>query len=316
MHGMHNRIFTDHEEMAISSFIRDNYIQPGIVFQNKDFVKLASQSFLESHLDDEDIPDVKFSPKFVWNFKKRNGLSSRRARFKRRNSIDQQEVSDFIKSIQNLINTKPADRILNADETSWRILPSTMTTWAETGADSISINAVDNEKKAITVMATISYAGTKLPLFMVAKGKSKVSEQSQLGDISYHMSAHSSSGWMEQECFEQYLKWLRQMHYDDDPIYLIIDQYPTHKTEQSKTLAQSLNIQLYFIPAGVTDKYQPLDRQVFGCLKNIAKSKIHDFLHEQPGAKIGMKNAVSILIWAWEHINPNVLNQAWDIFNE
>ena len=68
-----------------------------------------------------------------------------------------------------------------------------MTTWAETGADSISINAVDNEKKAITVMATISYAGTKLPLFMVAKGKSKASEQSQLGDILYRMSAHSSS---------------------------------------------------------------------------------------------------------------------------
>ena len=143
-----------------------------------------------------------------------------------------------------------------------------MSTWADVGSDSISINVSDDPKKMATVMVTITYAGTKLPLFMIAKGKTVISENTQLGGISCHISVNSQSGWMEQECFELYLKWIRQQGYDDEPTYLLLDQFPVHVFEASKLCAKSLGIELFNIPAGATDKYHPLDRRVFCCLKS------------------------------------------------
>ncbi|KAH0792677.1 DDE superfamily endonuclease containing protein [Histomonas meleagridis] len=260
-------------------------------------------------MDDDEILDVKFSPKFVTDFKKRNKLSSRRARYRRRPKVKDMEIDKWINEVKELIESKPANRIINADETSWKILPSSITTWADSGSDAIDIKVSDSEKKMITVMASITFAGTKLPLFMT-----ELVERTQLGDISYHMSAHSESGWMEQDNFESYLIWLRQQYSDDDTLYLIIDQFPVHKTTMSMQLANALNIKMFFIPAGSTDKYQPLDYRVFGCLKNVAKDSIHRFIHENPGKKIGMKYAVQVLIWAWEHLNSDVLNEAWSIY--
>ena len=160
VHGTHNRIFTNEEESSIADFIRQNFIQTGQIFQNIDFKNLASQAFLEKYNEEEDCPEPMFSPKFVRDFKKRNGLSSRKARYRRRPKFPKENIDDWISKVKELIRTKPADRILNGDETSWRILPSSMSTWADSGSDSIKINVADDEKKMITVMAKITYSGT------------------------------------------------------------------------------------------------------------------------------------------------------------
>ena len=75
--------------------------------------------------------------------------------------------------VKNLVSSTPFDRILNCDETTVKILPNNMLTWAEMGTDAISLIVEDDEKKMITAMATITAAGTKLPLFLIAKGKTK-----------------------------------------------------------------------------------------------------------------------------------------------
>ena len=87
------------------------------------------------------------------------------------------------------------------------------------GSESITIAINDNEKQMITAMATVSAAGTKLPLFLIAKGKTSRAEQNQLGPISHHMSFHSENGWMCQEAFNSYLKFLRQQYNDSDPLF-------------------------------------------------------------------------------------------------
>ena len=71
-----------------------------------------------------------------------------------------------------------------------------------------------------------------------------------------------------------------------------------------------------YIPAGATDKLQPLNRKVLGCIKSTSKKKIHDLLAEESQSKIGTKKAISILIWAWEHLNSEVLADTWSIYNE
>ena len=44
-----------------------------------------------------------------------------------------------------------------------------------------------------------------------------------------------------------------------------------HRGAEIKALANEINIQLHFIPAGMTDKLQHLDRNCFGALKATAR---------------------------------------------
>ena len=182
------------------------------------------------------------------------------------------------------------------------------------GSDSISIIVKDDEKSMITAIATVSMACTKLPLYLIAKGKSNIAERNQLGDISYYISVHSENGWMDQECFTSYLKWLRQQYQDDEPLYLIIDSFPVHSTTESTKMANALNIKMLFLPPGMTDRFQPLDRTIFGCLKAYTKKEISKILLENPESKIGMQRAVQIFIWAWEHLNSDTITEAWSIY--
>ncbi|KAH0790306.1 hypothetical protein GPJ56_005879 [Histomonas meleagridis] len=48
----------------------------------------------------------------------------------------------------------------------------------------------------ISVMASVIFAGTKLSLFRIAKATTNLVQITQIGDISYHMSSHNSSGWI------------------------------------------------------------------------------------------------------------------------
>lgn len=276
---------------------------------------MAADAYLQKHYLDENIKNVQFSQKFIYDFKKRNRLSSRRARYKRRpDSVIIEKENEWIKKIRNLAETVPNDRILNADETLIRILPSNILTWAEMGSDSISIVVDDSEKSMITAMTTVPMSHTKLPLFLIAKGKTERVEKTQLGDISYHMATHSEEGWMDINTFEEYLKWIRQLYYDNDVIYLIIDCYKVHTNSNSIEIANALNIKLLFIPSGMTDKYQPLDRTIFGCLKAWTKSEISKIFIDEPGCKIGIQKAVQIFLWAWERLNPDVISEAWSIY--
>lgn len=50
-----------------------------------------------------------------------------------------------------------------------------------------------------------------------------------------------------------------------------MDTYPSHTTDIVREYCGAYNITLHFIPPGATDILQPLDRVVFGSLKQIAR---------------------------------------------
>jgi hypothetical protein len=98
----------------------------------------------DSEEEDDDghgmrTPEFHVSDGFIREFKKRNGFSSRRAHFKRRPAIDAAREARQMEEIEELLGTVPMDMIYNADETSWRLYPSGITTWAERGNDRITI---------------------------------------------------------------------------------------------------------------------------------------------------------------------------------
>ena len=77
-----------------------------------------------------------------------------------------------------------------------------------------------------------------------------------------------------------------------------------------------MNITLHYIPAGQTDKYQPLDRKVFGVLKAKSRSLIRRKLSENPDQPIKKKDAVADLIACWDSLTQDTILDSWDIYTK
>jgi hypothetical protein len=50
----------------------------------------------------------------------------------------------------------------------------------------------------------------------------------------------------------------------------IMDVHPAHLMSSVRLQATLLGFPVHFIPCGLTDQYQPLDRSLFGCIKSTA----------------------------------------------
>jgi hypothetical protein len=55
-HGRHRRIFAPLEKISIVTFIRANFIDPGLIFTNSDFREIAVNAFLQSHAGSQKDP--------------------------------------------------------------------------------------------------------------------------------------------------------------------------------------------------------------------------------------------------------------------
>jgi hypothetical protein len=303
--------------------INDTFINKGSVFTDGDFRLLAIEKYYEwNPIDVESdeattIRDFTASRGFVYDFKKRHRISSRRAHYKRRPKPNEARKRAWKKEINQLLRNYPPENILNCDETCWRLYPSGILTWAATGSENVAIEIPGDEKTSITAMATITADHQKLPLYLIAKGKTSRVEISQLGKIGIHQADHSPNGWQTVDTMKRYLKWLSRTCREDGvngEIHLIMDIYRAHTADAVKDLADRLGIVLHSIPAGCTDLYQPLDRRVFGCLKATARMA---YLRQTQGdarEKLKKKDAVAILLRSWDKLSLHAMESAWKIY--
>jgi hypothetical protein len=97
------------------------------------------------------------------------------------------------------------DPIVNCDETAWRIIPSSLLTWVPVGRDEMLLGLNGKKEDFVTILASITAKGTKLPFFGIAKGTTKRAERSQLGSDQALIRDHSESGWNTKETFKCYL---------------------------------------------------------------------------------------------------------------
>jgi hypothetical protein len=105
-----------------------------------------------------------------------------------------------------LLSESPPERIINCDETMWRIVPIGLLTCAPGGNDGVTVLLNAAEKEAITALASTTVAHDKLPLFLIARGKTTRCEHSQLGPTDDCVSAHCPSEWTTGNTFHAYLQ--------------------------------------------------------------------------------------------------------------
>ena len=204
--GRHLRVFTDEQEIELARRIREQYIYKHVYFTNQDFRELAISYWNELNIS----KPFNCSDGFITAFKKRHKFCSKRPHLKRRPKTEWKSEEAWKAEIRDLLRRDDVslDYVLNCDETSWRLFPNGLLTWSEPGAENVSVTIDGDEKAAISVLATISANGHKMPLFIVAKGSTDRVEQSQLGNVGYHWRCHSPSGWMTSDIFGLYLMHL------------------------------------------------------------------------------------------------------------
>ena len=310
--GKGNLIFSEEEENNLAAYVSD-IIDQGILFTNEDFREIAIEYYL-SIRPNEDFKMFSCSNGFIADFKKRHRFSSKKFHYKRRPSVTPEQRENWLEQMRKLLTEVPHSRIVNCDETSYCLYPKGLLTWAVVGQDNVKTLIQGNEKDNMTVIASITAEGKKLPLMFIAKGKTERVENSQIGDVGQHWKTHTESGWMTNEAFQEYLRKLREHFGDEEPIHLVLDCYKTHKSEVTRNLANFLKISLHFIPPGMTDEFQPLDRKIFGIVKAYAKN-----LYRQR-IKNGIDNitksgACQDMIKAWDLVKDSSILDAWDIYD-
>lgn len=324
-YGLSLRIFNDAEEDSIADYIVQNYILKGLYFTDDDFIEVAMSAYREKYIPilNSADPNIRKNYKefhcsrgFINDFKYHHGLSSKVFHLKRMTVPDNQIEAKFLEEMKKLFETVDHELIINCDETGWKLFPTHILTWAETGVDNVGRASLINDKTQVTVLATISATGTKFPLLFIAQGKTSAVEASQLGDVGFHWTTHSETGWMTNSVFQFYIMKLREHIGHDQTVHLVMDLYPAHMTDEVNALASSLNFILHIIPAGMTDKYQPLDRRIFGPLK--AKARKYFRLRHKAGNIINgsKREACQDMIAAWESISVHMVQSAWHIYVE
>jgi hypothetical protein len=92
-------------------------------------------------------------------------------------------------------------RILNVDETSWRLFPSGLLAWAEVGSEDAPVQVSGQLKDGVTILAMITGGLQKLPLVILAAGRTERVEVTQLGNVGRHFIDHNQSGRTARETF-------------------------------------------------------------------------------------------------------------------
>jgi hypothetical protein len=191
-----------------------------------------------------------------------------------------------------------------------------MITIAPRGTESVSANFSCDPKLGVTAIATISAAGEKLPLWIICKGTTERCEKRFREHFAQQIKhkqlvlCHQVSGWTDKVISKTVLRWLAD-RCDDSFGTLIWDVYAAHREEGVKAYAARKGIGLLYIPPGMTDTYQPLDRRIFGSLKARARARFDDLWVDNPSRELTLVDAIEILLEAWAAVTQEEILNAW-----
>jgi hypothetical protein len=305
------RTLPDSTEAAICEHLRHEYFQNGIGATRMTLQALAQNAFGSLDTVPHEGTGFAASSRYARNFENRWALSLRLPHAERRTNVDLMINHDFAESLRGYRQRFADDHIFNCDETSWNIQYGPRRVLYEKGAPTVKLVKRVGDKQSVTAIGTISLQGQKLPLWVIAKGKSQTCEKK----YGYHPStvfAHTENGWTTEELYKSYLRWL-SAGIRGEPCLLVADMYQAHRTQGVKDLARELGIELLFVPAGATGECQPLDRRIFGELKSLARSEFVRQWSRTASRETAYSDAVTILEYCWSNINAENIRRAWQI---
>ena len=170
----------------------------------------------------------------------------------------EEKVANFVKKCNTIRERHhlPQHCIGNMDETAiWADMPGNSTI-AVRGSKSVPILTTGHEKQRITVCLAAMADGTKLPPFVVLKGKRMLKDVASIPNVIVRM---SKNAWMDEDLTSE---WVDKI-WEGAPLpgkrLLVWDLFKCHSTQKVKTQLQQSNSIVVYVPPGCTKVVQPAD---------------------------------------------------------
>ena len=123
---------------------------------------------------------VHFCDEWIRQFKARHNFARRKAHKKRRPTVSDETIEEFLTLIEQIFNTIPKSHIFNVDETFWRLCENGDYTWASVGSTKVNVNTCD-EKAGFTCVCTIGADGQRYPPVLISVGTTERCEKNWFG---------------------------------------------------------------------------------------------------------------------------------------
>jgi hypothetical protein len=265
---------TEEIEIKIAAKIIDNFNNQSLV----SYSLVSDMAKSEWKLLHPGKPDhFRASNGWVFNFKKRNSLSSRLASMKSgsQNVIKDstQQVNEYKNSYKKFINENGCDFVFNYDETYFNCGSAKLKTIVPKNCkDQPKIKNIKKDHR-FSIGCTITAAGKKLKPILVTVGKTDrcLEKYKDYQNDKRCILTNSDSGWFKEkqaimmlDIIYEYTKGVKSL--------CILDVHSAHQTELFLSTAKSYNIQLLMVPEKLTWSLQPLDVKVNGPYKRMMKT--------------------------------------------
>ena len=146
---------------------------------------------------------------------------------------------------------------------------------------------------------------------MTAKGKTNTCLKKYNLDCNKILGTYSNNGWINNGIMKLALETIHN-NTNGKPSALLLDQFPVHIDDFFKDEAKKRNIELIYVPKGLTSKYQPLDVLINGILKQKAKKLWRQEIVKDPNIKITNADSIKHFLIAKEDITSEIIKKSFD----
>ena len=154
--------------------IKARFIDTGDGATRNDIARVATEVYMTLEVDEFRRDRFCASNSFVDAFLKRNHLSLRSPHVARRPKVNVDKETEFIERISTILNDYPQHRLYNIDETCWKLIQTPRRIIAPIGCENVKLETNVNDKASVTAIAVIVADGRKLPIRVIARGKTAV----------------------------------------------------------------------------------------------------------------------------------------------
>lgn len=299
---------TYEQETSLSRYIV-NMASHGFALSARDIKKIAYSFAIQQNIphtfnnekkmagQDWFLSFMKRHPELA--LRKAQGLSTARAKGMTRQECDKYfELLGKVLRENNLLNAP--QKIFNLDETGLQLNNKPGRVVTNKGAKMVNCITSAEKGETISVITCVNAEGSFLPPCCIFKGKNKKHEFEDGLPPGGKVIMGEKSAYVTSDIFFQWLREFFVARKRAGKALLIVDGHSSHCSNvELLDFAVANDVILFCLPSHSTHWLQPLDRSFFKPLKTYWSQTCQNWVHNNPGRKLGRLQFAPLLNIAW-----------------
>lgn len=313
--GQHRTIFGDDDICQVQDITRqfndDHYF-----FGRSELKSYCKQHVTSAEYDNVNrlnLPKLSFANGTMKLIEKRSKLSLRSPHPKKRPNVTDQEIAIFKQTVHDVYSRYSVSNIYNMDETRVQCYEKQRKCLFEIGTDDTSIYVEADTHASFTATVAISADGDIIRDALTFL-KTDAENESVFAAARNVVVDSTPAGWQTAESMKRWLKRFQCDVTKGKSSCLFLDSASVHRAKGVESFANDLGLEFIWIPDGMTDKFQPLDRRLFGPCKTSCRRRAEAILYHNPTMSFTKSLAAKIFQASLLNLKNELVLEAWDIF--